>query len=156
MSVRLSAEPAAPLDAPDADFDARGLVARGEALLAALGCPEAELSVALVAEEAMAELNGRFRGRQGATDVLSFSLLEGEGAEHRGALLGDVVLCVPVARRQAAEQGHPLDAELLRLLVHGVLHLLGYDHERDDEARVMEAEETRLWEVLHTPSARAE
>jgi len=88
--------------------------------------------------------------------VLSFSLLEGEGAEHRGALLGDVVLCLPVARRQAAEQGHGLDTELLRLLVHGVLHLLGHDHERDDEAAVMEAEERRLWDLLHAPGARAE
>jgi len=156
VSVRLSAEPALPPDAERADPDAAGLVARGEALLAALGRPEAELSLVLVDEATMAGLNARYRGREGPTDVLSFSLLEGEGAEHRGALLGDVVLCLPVARRQAAEQGHGLDTELLRLLVHGVLHLLGHDHERDDEAAVMEAEERRLWDLLHAPGARAE
>ncbi|MDX1649256.1 MAG: rRNA maturation RNase YbeY [Myxococcota bacterium] len=145
MNVRLSGA-----DAPDAaGVDAAALGRAGERLLAALDLRGAELSVALVGEAAMAELNARWRGREGPTDVLSFSLLEGEGAEHRGGLLGDVVLCVPVAVRQAAARGHGVDEELLRLLVHGTLHLLGHDHQHDDEAAVMEAEERRLWQVLH-------
>jgi probable rRNA maturation factor len=145
VSVRLSGAEEAGPSGPDAER-LRGCAQR---LLEALGRDEAELSVVLVDEAAMAELNGRWRGRPRPTDVLSFSLLEGEGAEHRGALLGDVVLCVPVAARQAAERGHDLEAELLRLLIHGTLHLLGHDHERDDEAARMEAEEARLWNALH-------
>lgn len=145
MSVRVAGAPAPGA----AEVDPGRLVGAGERLLAALGRADAELSVALVDEAAMAELNARWRDRTGPTDVLSFSLLEGEGAEHRGGLLGDVVLCVPVAARQAAERGHGLEDELLRLLIHGTLHLLGHDHERDDEAAVMEAEERRLWDALH-------
>lgn len=146
MSVRLTGPPA---EAGETGFDPERLVRRAEALLAALGRSEAELSVALVDEPAMAELNVRWRGREGPTDVLSFSLLEGEGAEHHRGLLGDVVLCLPVAARQARTLRHDLDEELLRLLIHGTLHLLGHDHEREDEAAVMQAEERRLWEALH-------
>lgn len=129
--------------------DTARLTRAAERLLARVGRPEAELSVALVDVPAMAELNATWRGREGPTDVLSFSLLEGEGAEHRGALLGDVVLCVPVAASQARALGHGLDEELLRLLIHGTLHLLGFDHEREDEAAAMQSEERRLWDALH-------
>ena len=70
------------------------------------------------------------------TDVLSFSLLEGEDAEHRGALLGDVVIGVETAARQArAAPPRSLDEEVARLLIHGTLHLLGHDHEQAEEAR---------------------
>ena len=75
------------------------------------------------------------RGRAGPTDVLSFSLLEGEQAGHRGALLGDVVIGLAVAERQARERGHGLVEELDRLLIHGLLHLLGHDHEEPAEAQ---------------------
>jgi probable rRNA maturation factor len=117
-------------------------------LLEALGEGSAELSVALVDDRAGAELNRRFRGSKGPTDVLAFALAEGAHAHHRGALLGDVVIALGVARRQAAERGHALEAECRRLLVHGVLHLLGYDHARPDEARVMRAKERALWRRL--------
>jgi rRNA maturation RNase YbeY len=124
------------------------VLAEARALLAALGQDDAELSVALVDDAAGAKLNRRWRGRTGATDVLSFSLLEGPHARHRGALLGDVVIAVGVARRQAHEQGHALADECLRLLIHGVLHLLGYDHARPGEAQVMRAKERALWKKL--------
>jgi rRNA maturation RNase YbeY len=124
------------------------VLADAEALLAALGRDEAELSIALVSDAEGAVLNGRWRGRPGATDVLSFSLLEGAHRRHRGALLGDVVIAVGVAARQAREQGHPLAAECRRLLIHGVLHLLGYDHARPAEARAMRAKERWLWSRL--------
>jgi rRNA maturation RNase YbeY len=117
-------------------------------LLEALGEGQAELSVALVDDASGAALNERWRGRPGATDVLSFSLREGPHARHRGALLGDVVIAVGVAKRQAAERGHDLEAECRRLLVHGVLHLLGYDHVRPDQARRMRAKERALWRRL--------
>jgi probable rRNA maturation factor len=117
-------------------------------LLRAVGAPHAELSIALVCDASMRELNHRWRGRTRPTDVLSFSLLEGEGARHRGALLGDVVLSVETAARQARARRRSLDEELARLLIHGTLHLLGHDHRRPGEARIMRAEERRLRALL--------
>jgi rRNA maturation RNase YbeY len=117
-------------------------------LLAALGASEAELSIALVDDVTGAALNERWRGRSGPTDVLAFALAEGQHARHRGALLGDVVISLGVAKRQAEARGHVLEAECRRLLVHGVLHLLGYDHVRPDQARVMRAKERALWRRL--------
>ena len=128
--------------------DRARLAARADALLAALSHADSELSIALVDDATMARLNEQYRGRSGPTDVLSFSLLEGDHAEQRGAMLGDVVIALAVADRQAASLGHDLDEELLRLLIHGTLHLLGYDHERDDEAAVMEARERELRAAL--------
>lgn len=124
------------------------LLRTARALLAALGEAEAELSIALVDDAEMAVLNERWRGRAGPTDVLAFALREGRHARHRGALLGDVVIAVGVAARQAVERGHDLETECRRLLIHGVLHLLGYDHERPDEARRMRARERSLWRRL--------
>ena len=86
--------------------------------------------------------------------MLSFSLLEGVHAERRGALLGDVVVGVEVAARQAARARRPLDDELARLLIHGVLHLLGHDHAEPAEAARMRAEERRLWRALAPVSPR--
>jgi probable rRNA maturation factor len=117
-------------------------------LLRELGRPKAELSIALVDDAAIAELNSRYRGVEGATDVLSFSLVEGAHAERRGELLGDVVVSLDTAAVQARRGRRSLDDEVLRLLIHGTLHLLGHDHERDDEARRMRAEERRVWKAL--------
>jgi probable rRNA maturation factor len=143
MSVRLSGPPRG-----TRGLSRRRVLADARALLAALGQTDAELSIALVGDRAGAKLNGAFRGRAGPTDVLSFSLLEGPHARHRGALLGDVVIAVGVARRQAREQGHSLADECRKLLIHGVLHLLGYDHARPAEARTMRAKERGLWRLL--------
>jgi probable rRNA maturation factor len=126
-----------------ARFDARLLAQRAERLLAWLGRGDAELSLALVDDAEMARLNASWRGRSGPTDVLSFSLLEGAHAERRGDLLGDVVIDLEQALRQAEARGADLDAELARLLVHGVLHLIGHDHEEPDEARAMRGLERR-------------
>jgi rRNA maturation RNase YbeY len=103
-----------------------------------------ELSIALVDDDEMAALNREHRGRPGPTDVLSFSLLEGDHEPYRGRLLGDVVISVGTARRQARRAHRSFDAELLRLLVHGTLHLLGHDHKRDADARRMQSEERRV------------
>jgi rRNA maturation RNase YbeY len=126
----------------------RTLLRRARRVLAELRASDAELSLVLAADPEMAELNARYRGRAGPTDVLSFSLLEGAGAEFRGGLLGDVVIGVEVAARQARRAGRSLDDEVARLVIHGVLHLLGWDHERDAEARAMRAQERRLWRSL--------
>lgn len=120
-------------------------------LLAELGQADAELALTLVDDDEMAALNARYRGLDKPTDVLSFSQLEGEAlaGEGSGRHLGDVVISVPTAERQAAAGSWTLEEELLRLLVHGVLHLLGYDHEKSRrEAERMFAEECRLFDRL--------
>jgi probable rRNA maturation factor len=96
-----------------------------------------ELSIALVSDREMRGLNLRFRGKDATTDVLSFPL------EERGHL-GDVVISIDAARRQAREGGWALSAELRRLLAHGILHCRGYDHGSAAEARRMAAAERRL------------
>jgi len=125
--------------------DTAKLTAAARVFLGALGHRRSELSIALVDDAEIASLNERYRGKRGPTDVLSFSLLEGDLAADRGALLGDVVISVETAARQAAARRRGLDEECARLLLHGILHLLGNDHENDDEARAMRAEERRLW-----------
>jgi rRNA maturation RNase YbeY len=129
-------------------FDRALLEARARTLLRELGHQKSELSISLVGDDEMAELNGRFRADAAPTDVLSFSLLEGEHAAFHGDLLGEVVIDVEVAARQASMIGHGLDAEMARLLIHGTLHLLGYDHQREKDARAMETAEDRLWAVV--------
>jgi probable rRNA maturation factor len=101
----------------------------------------------------MARLNSEWRGRDRATDVLSFSLLEGAFAERRGRLLGDVVIGVETAARRARAGHRSLDEVVARLLIHGTLHLLGHDHARAAQARVMRAEERRLWRALRAVAA---
>jgi rRNA maturation RNase YbeY len=146
MSVRVSGPPRR---AGGPGLDRVLLARRARAVLRALGHARSELSLALVDDAAIAVLNERDRGRPGPTDVLSYSLLEGPHRERRGALLGDVVISVDTAARQARRSRRSLDDECLRLLVHGVLHLLGHDHEHDEEAaRRMRAEERRLWRAV--------
>jgi probable rRNA maturation factor len=102
------------------------------------GVGDAELSVSFVTAREMADLHLRYLGEEGPTDVLSFPLdEEGEGESHR--ILGDVVICPEYVRRNNPE----LEAELRLLLVHGILHLLGYDHEEDEERAEMWARQER-------------
>jgi len=110
----------------------------------------AELSVALCTDEYIRKLNAEWRGLDAPTDVLSFAQLEGEDEAdflimQGHALLGDVIISVETAAKQAEERGHSLRDELQTLLVHGLLHLLGYDHERGEaDAALMAAEEARV------------
>lgn len=118
-------------------------------MLRVLGLPDAEVSVLFTGDRAMRSLNRRYRGIDRTTDVLSFSLREGEFSHIQPALLGDIVVSVPVAARQARDRGHSLRREIERLLVHGLLHLLGHDHERGGkEAEAMRRKEQRLLRVL--------
>ena len=117
---------------------------RARRLLVLLRRPDAELSVMLVSDPVMHRLNREWRGVDRPTDVLAFAQAEGPGGAPAG-LLGDVVISVDTARRQAAERRAALGAELDRLLIHGVLHLVGYDHERSAaEARRMRRRENDL------------
>jgi probable rRNA maturation factor len=110
---------------------------------------DAEVSVLLLGDGAMRTLNRRYRGKDRTTDVLSFPLREGGFPRVQHHLLGDIVISIPAAARQAKAAGETLLDEIDRLLVHGFLHLLGYDHERGGaEARRMEARERRLRGML--------
>ena len=108
------------------------------AVLAAEG-EAGELNLLFVDEATMAVLNQEHMGHDGPTDVLSFPI-DGPGAGPEG-LLGDVVVCPAVARRNAPDHAGTYDDELALLVVHGVLHVLGHDHDEDDEAAVMRAAE---------------
>ncbi len=143
MTVRISAPPEG---APP--FDAVRFEARARAVLSAADASDSELSVALVDDAAMTRINAAWRGHESVTDVLAFSLATGEHTEFRGELLGDVVIAPMVAARQAIELGHSLDEEMLRLLIHGVLHLLGHDHVQEEEARVMQAREREIRQAV--------
>ena len=101
-------------------------------------------------DDEIAALNSEHRGKRSATDVLSFSLLEGEYIDQRGKLLGDVVIGIETAARQARAAHRGLDEEVARLLIHGILHLLGWDHEESAEAKLMRAEERRLWRAIRS------
>lgn len=98
----------------------------------------AELTLRIVDEGEARSLNKQFRGKDYATNVLTFVYHAGVHAEDEAGLAGDIVLCAPVVEREAREQGKPLLAHYAHLTVHGVLHLQGYDHERVREAKVME------------------
>jgi probable rRNA maturation factor len=116
----------------------------GRRLLSALRLERAELSVLLVSDAEMRRLNRLYRGADRSTDVLAFAQHEGAGGAPAG-LLGDVVISVDTAKRQAFERGSTIGSESERLLIHGVLHLIGYDHERSAaEARRMQRRERLL------------
>lgn len=129
----------------------RALVATAQRLLGVLGERESALSLSLVDDQAIRSLNHRFRGKDTATDVLSFPLDDGAAGVTRERLLGDVVISVDTARRQAAGYDAPLQRELYRLLIHGLLHLKGHDHVEADERRTMRREERRLAEAIALP-----
>ncbi len=114
----------------------------------------AEVSVYIVDEAESQELNFQYRAKDKPTNVLSFpaDIHEEVGVP----LLGDLVICAPVVAREATEQGKSLDAHWAHMLIHGTLHLLGYDHIEDDEANVMEALETYLITQMNFPAPYAE
>lgn len=128
----------------------------------------AELTLMFVPESAIAGLNEKYMGKTGSTDVLSFPLdavdavrTPGPGAFSRGpdkssidindlpVLLGDVVVCPVVAERQSATHAGNIDDEVALLVTHGVLHVLGYDHDQDGDAKKMQSRERELLELHH-------
>jgi probable rRNA maturation factor len=118
-----------------------------ETLLRAVKQSRAELSIALVGDREMRPLNSKYRKKRKTTDVLSFFV---EGQPPPGVkILGDVVISVEQARRQAQACGRTLKSEMVTLLIHGVLHLLGYDHEKSArQAKIMFAYEQKLYTHL--------
>ncbi|MGB4504205.1 MAG: rRNA maturation RNase YbeY [Syntrophaceticus sp.] len=110
----------------------------------------AEVSMVFVDDEKMAVLNERYRGVVGTTDVLSFPMMDDEDVDgfQDEFLLGDIVISVPRALEQAQEYGHPFVKEMLFLAVHGMLHLLGYDHELEDDAKRMISKEKKVLNMI--------
>lgn len=122
----------------------RTVKAAAEAMLEALELPDAELSILLCDDPTIHELNKVYRKKDKPTDVLSFALREGELGERAGDLLGDVVLSLPTAERQAKTAEHSVKTEVFLLLAHGLLHLLGWDHRTEAEDKRMRREVDRL------------
>ena len=109
-----------------------------------MGVEGAECGLLLVGDRTMARLNKRYRGIASSTDVLSFPMREGLFASLSPGQLGDVVISAETAHRQARAAGRSLREELATLLIHGILHLLGYDHQTPSESRKMKKLEGQL------------
>lgn len=136
-------------DVKGSGVNARRLKDDARKLLTAVGEQKSALSISLVDDTEIAILNREHRGKDKATDVLSFPLEPLHAEPER--LLGDIVISVDTARRQAAEYDAPLQNEINRLLIHGILHVLGHDHEEPAQRSRMEAEERRLAGVIGMP-----
>ena len=107
---------------------------------------DTEIVVRIVDEQESAELNEQYRHKPGPTNILSFPVDVPDGIELN--LLGDLVICAPVLEKEAVEQHKPLTDHWAHIIVHGVLHLLGYDHIDDDEAELMESKEITILNKL--------
>jgi len=117
------------------------------AILGLLGEADAELSLVLIGNSEMRKLNAKYRRKDYPTDVLSFPMEDGGTPATR--LLGDVIISVEKAREQAKQRGRTPDQELATLLIHGIVHLLGYDHERSaKDARAMKRLEDKIYRQL--------
>jgi probable rRNA maturation factor len=121
-----------------------------ETILSALGYPDSELSVAIVGDRSIRRLNRQYLGRDKPTNVIAFAMQEGPFAEINPDMLGDVVISVDTCASEADAAGISFDARLCFLLLHGILHLTGYDHERSGpvEAELMEAREWEIFALL--------
>jgi probable rRNA maturation factor len=114
------------------------------AMMKALQLKDVELSILVTGDEQIRILNRDYRKKDRPTDVLAFALREGEFGGLNSGVLGDVIVSLPTAQRQAAERGKSLLEETTMLLAHGLLHLLGWDHETAAKDRKMRAETDRL------------
>ena len=133
------------------DAEAVALQAAKAALNHSPGDGGGSLTLLLTNNATVRDLNARFRGKDSATNVLSFPAAETPGSDH----LGDIALAFGVCAREAAEQGKPLAHHLSHLVAHGVLHLLGFDHEDEGDAEQMEALERTILRGLGMPDPYA-
>ncbi|VEN75444.1 Endoribonuclease YbeY [Candidatus Desulfarcum epimagneticum] len=117
------------------------------AILNALERPEAELSILIVDDEKMTDLNRRYLGRKGPTNVIAFPMQEGKFSEISPDLLGDVAISADTAEREGDSSGAGFETRFFELLIHGVLHLFGYDHEK---SRTMDEKMDRKARELST------
>jgi len=136
-------------DCPEAGVDEKKLLARCRRVLEILDLNDAELSVLLCNDDEMRKLHRDFLGEDSPTNVMSFSQREGEFGDLEPEMLGDIAISVDTAGRDASEAGKNLDDEVFFLLIHGILHLVGYDHEGDNShmAQEMEQKEEELFRM---------
>ncbi|MBL6972288.1 MAG: rRNA maturation RNase YbeY, partial [Desulfobacterales bacterium] len=122
---------------------------KAQAVLSALDCPDGELSLLVVDDPQIAKLNKKYLNRNGPTNVIAFPMRQGEFANLTPQLLGDVVISVETAAREAKKSGISMQERFTQLLVHGVLHLFGYDHEENkQQARKMEEKSNELIKLI--------
>lgn len=136
---------------PEIKVDARKIEQQIGKVLTSLDCNEHEISILFIGDQGIRDLNHQFRGIDRPTDVLSFpQILEG-ALEIPGALvLGDVAISLETARNQSEEHGLSFEEELTLLLIHGILHLLGYDHEiSDQEEERMRSKTRELFSIIY-------
>ena len=116
-----------------------------QVILDALDCPNGEISILIVDDPQIEELNQQYLNRKGPTNVIAFAMREGEFSDLSPHLLGDVVISTDTAAREAQIASTSMERRFNELLVHGILHLMGYDHETsEDDARVMEDKSREL------------
>jgi probable rRNA maturation factor len=132
------------LNVPASPIRSASVKLRAERMLRALRLTKAELSILLCDDQAIHALNRRHRRKNKPTDVLAFAMQEGTSMPRGRRLLGDIVISLDTARRQAAEHKHPLWDEVTLLLAHGLLHLIGYDHRDDAEEAEMNEQVARM------------
>ena len=129
--------------------DRQRIGAAARRILKTLGYEGYELTIVLADDREITRLNRQYLRRDRPTNVISFPMMDGTAASLRAKMLGDVVISTETANRDAAEVGKKAKEEVLFLLVHGILHLVGYDHEKGREERVaMEAKERELFALL--------
>jgi len=124
-----------------------------EAMLRSLKLPRAELSVLLCDDATIHALNRDYRKKNKPTDVLAFAMREGDDGHLAGDLLGDVIISLETATRQAKERAVVTRDEVMMLLAHGLLHLLGWDHQTDADDKRMRAETDRMLVVIRRAAA---
>jgi probable rRNA maturation factor len=151
MSLQVDIQCATAEPVPDEDDIRRWIAASLTRTAASPGTvrEDAEICVRLVDADEMATLNATYRDRAGPTNVLSFPASLPAGLNL--PLLGDIVICAPVVRKEAVAQHKTLQAHWAHMAVHGTLHLLGYDHIEEEDAAVMEALESAILAELHYP-----
>ena len=126
----------------ECSIDSETLENQIKIILPLLNCQNKELSILLTDDKKIRELNKQYRNKNISTDVLSFSQTEGKEDELEHNLLGDIVISTSTAMRQCSEHNLSIDEEIVLLLIHGILHLLGFDHDRSDEDDVYMKEKT--------------
>jgi probable rRNA maturation factor len=127
-----------------------------QAILNDLGCPDHELSLLIVDDARIAIMNRDYLKHEGPTNVISFAMQEGEFSQISPSLLGDVVISADTAEKEAALAGITFRQRLIELLIHGMLHLVGYDHEHDEsEAIAMDTKSEALLELIRNTVLRS-
>ena len=114
-----------------------------------MGCQDKELSILFTNDEHISEINKNYLRREGPTDVISFSFLGKEEEQMNIPILGDIIISVDTAKKESEETGEDLETTICRLIIHGILHILGYDHEGSkQEAQKMREKEEKLLSII--------